>query len=699
MSDGQKADLGRPPQDIVAIFHASFHPTKGNVVDWCLKASNDLSIDGVEFSTLPSGLHLVNHDVVYFTKDTHPGVSVFRRRRTSEHGQRGFRLSALGVLLARSSRPRPWLHVDALNALIDQIYTSVEERGICMSDQNQGVVLEPSEDAGDWEPARAFFEERMVRRADLRGAGQWRGWSYELDNPAVPPTPSTPTLHLPHLLRILGPSTLTLYKHVLGRRRILIYTLPPVEPACVLCHVAADLCFEAQCKTFYGGSGPHDTDDEEGEHSDGSSARGGGLPTRLSGRSREGITVLGMVTLSDLDKMHHEGKTGRGWIACTTDAIFLEKPSYYDLVIDLTTSTPLRSTRPTLYVSKPVHQQSPGSRGPTHRLSLVRFTWSDVRLWNELERILQLDVGGTDCPTTCCRPPVDSPMLKRPTSGSVVAGTGTTKSPGLSSWADAWRVYEDVCLVCASLWIGSWRGNSTQSYSTVNPDGSKADWGGVRLTGDDDLTIDGPFVRNIGLGIEGRPSMVANGIEGSPNVKGMKRSRGMSLGVGGGSSASESSSRGRQASTGSGMSIEDNGIAMHAPDDPAARRFREERLERQIRTTLALLQTFHANTCFQLSRLAELTSPATGRASAMATTGQLVDVPSIAETPDPSTPALPDTNVIYLTPRDVLSFELGPFSSLDARYLEWLGEEYGGGKKVVVKRGWKDLLGVLLGFG
>lgn len=699
MSDGQKADLGRPPQDIVAIFHASFHPTKGNVVDWCLKASNDLSIDGVEFSTLPSGLHLVNHDVVYFTKDTHPGVSVFRRRRTPEHGQRGFRLSALGVLLARSSRPRPWLHVDALNALIDQIYTSVEERGICVSDQNQGVVLKPSEDAGDWEPARAFFEERMVRRADLRGAGQWRGWSYELDNPAVPPTPSTPTLHLPHLLRILGPSTLTLYKHVLGRRRILIYTLPPVEPACVLCHVAADLCFEAQCKTFYGGSGSHDTNDEEGEHSDGSSARGGGLPTRLSGRSREGITVLGMVTLSDLDKMHHEGKTGRGWIACTTDAIFLEKPSYYDLVIDLTTSTPLRSTRPTLYVSKPVHQQSPDSRGPTRRLSLVRFTWSDVRLWNELERILQLDVGGTDCPTTCCRPPVDSPILKHPTSGSVVAGTGTTKSPGLSSWADAWRVYEDVCLVCASLWIGSWRGNSTQSYSTVNPDGSKADWGGVRLTGDDDLTIDGPLVRNIGLGIEGRPSMVSNGIEGSPNVKGMKRSRGMSLGVGGGSSASESSSRGRQASTGSGMSIEDNGIAMHAPDDPVARRFREERLERQIRTTLALLQTFHANTCFQLSRLAELTSPATGRASAMATTGQLVDVPSIAETPDPSAPALPDTNVTYLTPRDVLSFELGPFSSLDARYLEWLGEEYGGGKKVVVKRGWKDLLGVLLGFG
>jgi hypothetical protein len=43
------------------------------------------------------------------------------------------------------------------------------------------------------------------------------------------------TLHLPHLLHILGPSSLTLYKYVLGRHRILIYTLPPVEAASILC--------------------------------------------------------------------------------------------------------------------------------------------------------------------------------------------------------------------------------------------------------------------------------------------------------------------------------------------------------------------------------------------------------------------------------------------------------------------------------
>jgi hypothetical protein len=40
-------------------------------------------------------------------------------------------------------------------------------------------VLEPRD--GDWEPARIFFEERKLKRADLGGAGDWAGWSEELD--------------------------------------------------------------------------------------------------------------------------------------------------------------------------------------------------------------------------------------------------------------------------------------------------------------------------------------------------------------------------------------------------------------------------------------------------------------------------------------------------------------------------------------
>lgn len=58
-----------------------------------------------------------------------------------------------------------------------------------------------------------------------------------------------------------------------------------------------------------------------------------------------------------------------------------------------------------------------------------------------------------------------------------------------------------------------------------------------------------------------------------------------------------------------------------------------------------------------------------------------------------------DSPTVVLTLRDVMSLELGILSGLDARFLEWLAErnEKSAGRKVIVKRGWKDLLGVLLG--
>ena len=61
----------------------------------------------------------------------------------------------------------------------------------------------------------------------------------------------------------------------------------------------------------------------------------------------------------------------------TTDALFLEKPQYYDLVIDMTTFSPERS-RPNFQLS--VREPNGRSRGPSYHLSTVRFTWSDVNL-------------------------------------------------------------------------------------------------------------------------------------------------------------------------------------------------------------------------------------------------------------------------------------------------------------------------------
>lgn len=216
-------------------------------------------------------------------------------------------------------RPRPWRHIAALKALAREIYASLEQQ-----------VREPQED--DWEPARQFFDVRRVQHMDLCDVGEWRRWSEELDDDnedvsfhsfifarELPmrqlffPGGSmdeqqrsdmmdtsihvNPTLYLPHVLRLLGPSSLTLYKHVLGRRRILVYTQPPIEPAFIFCQVAADICFEDQIA--------HD------------SPEGSAAPhPRLKGKQKEGINVLGVVTLHDIGLLERESTTGRGWIAC-----------------------------------------------------------------------------------------------------------------------------------------------------------------------------------------------------------------------------------------------------------------------------------------------------------------------------------------------------------------------------------------------
>ena len=54
-------------------------------------------------------------------------------------------------------------------------------------------MLEPRD--GDWEPARIFFEERKLKRADLGGAGDWAGWSEELDGVGLSLLSIIPTSH------------------------------------------------------------------------------------------------------------------------------------------------------------------------------------------------------------------------------------------------------------------------------------------------------------------------------------------------------------------------------------------------------------------------------------------------------------------------------------------------------------------------
>ena len=58
---------------IVCMFVVLFHVTRGHEVIWSLP--EDVNLDGVEFKAVPSGMHTVERDSIYFRK---AGNNLFR---------------------------------------------------------------------------------------------------------------------------------------------------------------------------------------------------------------------------------------------------------------------------------------------------------------------------------------------------------------------------------------------------------------------------------------------------------------------------------------------------------------------------------------------------------------------------------------------------------------------------------------------
>ncbi|KAH8822398.1 hypothetical protein DL96DRAFT_1819886 [Flagelloscypha sp. PMI_526] len=662
-------------RDVLAVFNAQFHVTKGNIIEWSLKADPELSLDGVEFSVLPSGIHAVERDVVYFTipnpsSSTHSplhGVSIFRRLATTEEGQRGARLASLGAIVTPGAKP--WRHVDRLKAVFEE------------SLHNQD---------GKWDAPTAFFEEfRLVTEAETPSLSFQPSTSTSSAD-SISSLSSSPLNHLPHLLPILGPLSSTLHKHVLARRRILIYCKPPIEGACVLAWICGALACPLENVELDERSESLLDDVEE-------------LTSAPKGAKDKGIQVLGCITLNDMERLKEAGETGSGWVACTSDAIYLEKTDTFDLLIDLTTlkaSPPPPTTNPG---STTTPAPPPGNRRlrPTFhtshggKLSQLRWGWSDIKPWTELDRIIALspfrhEHHSHDSGAFCCNP-------NPPSSGSAGPGSGSQDKtkPLQGPWGDLWiwRIYEDVCLVCAGLFLGSSSSSSLSSTSRV------------QLSGDEN-PIYFSHVKTVGNGIQGgKPSKA---------LKKGRRGSGMSVLLGNASEFAGVSSS-SSADPSSPTSIGDNaGGASTSTEDNEER---EERKRDSLRrTTTALLQSFHAQEMFLESTLKEVialrtpsllsSSPASSSAGSAATPAP-TKVRRRVSLPPPSTSSpstAPATGpVITILPKDLLTMSLNPWSTFDARFVEWFAESgdfgVGGGSssgKVKVKKGWGAVVGVFL---
>lgn len=107
-----------PPID--ALFLIDFDVKKGYTIAW-KRTAPGVDVDGrVEYKSLPSGLHTVSEDLIYFVHDdAHAGLSAFVNMPCDEEEARNARMIAVGVLvpLSYGRLGRAWRHAQSLKDL------------------------------------------------------------------------------------------------------------------------------------------------------------------------------------------------------------------------------------------------------------------------------------------------------------------------------------------------------------------------------------------------------------------------------------------------------------------------------------------------------------------------------------------------------------------------------------------------------
>lgn len=107
-----------PP--ISALFLIDFDVKAGYTIVW-KQASSGIELEGlVEYKSLPSGLHTVKDDLIYFVHEGgHAGLSAFVNTPCDDEGARHARMIAVGVLvpLSYGRLGRAWRHAEGLKQM------------------------------------------------------------------------------------------------------------------------------------------------------------------------------------------------------------------------------------------------------------------------------------------------------------------------------------------------------------------------------------------------------------------------------------------------------------------------------------------------------------------------------------------------------------------------------------------------------
>ncbi|KAF1835141.1 hypothetical protein BDW02DRAFT_568288 [Decorospora gaudefroyi] len=313
LTDSRATHIESPddvPQ-VEALFLIKFDKKVGYTIAWKRTAA-DISLDNaVEFKSLPSGLHSVQSDLVYFTHEGYAGLSAFAKGNASAE-DRNANFVAVGILVRKEGKygrlGRAWLLVGKL-----------EKMAAALADDTDTVT-----------PLEEFWHEQTLNRSSKgessdngNAKGHSRARAISTVSAVMKDEESLPEYH-PALsilcyLDMFGPLVFRLQQAALLRKRILFVGVPPVRAACEFVYNLSVLSSIS----------PRDTENLTP-----------GIEELLRLPSLFSVGVHDIPFLEDLRNPKHGGHTpgaaqSEGWAACTTDEIIVTKTQLYDIIVEL----------------------------------------------------------------------------------------------------------------------------------------------------------------------------------------------------------------------------------------------------------------------------------------------------------------------------------------------------------------------------
>ncbi|KAF7879168.1 hypothetical protein EAF04_000367 [Stromatinia cepivora] len=322
------ADL--PP--LAALFMIYFDIKAGYTIGW-KRSLSGIELDGVvEYRSLPSGLHTVDEDLIYFTHDNYAGLSAFVNAPADEDS-RNARMIAVGIMvpLSYGRLGRSWKHAESLKDIASALILdeSKTERLEEFWESHKGEDLGKSKEIDSLldSPSSARFN---IRNTPLKSRGHNRNRSASDGAALLPPGHTLSVYHpawsLPRLLETFGPMIFSIHRAALLRKRILISAHAPVHETCDFVYAISVLSnIPLAVSDLLEPTAP---------------------PQRLRPLFSIGVHDIPLLeddlkaskrraTSEDTVPTDGRDEPGCGWIACTTDSILATKTHLYDVLITM----------------------------------------------------------------------------------------------------------------------------------------------------------------------------------------------------------------------------------------------------------------------------------------------------------------------------------------------------------------------------